>query len=140
MFLFPNYLENKSLIVLQNHHALIDGIGSNIILAKMADNYSTDTIPPLKPFSKWMLVEKFFLSIFYIKQFLKTQFEIPEGDGVSKNPIRQKLQRSEVANCTIGETYSLKEIKEKGRKFGLTFNDLMLACHNKAIRLYFHAK
>lgn len=34
--------------MLINHHTITDGIGSNLIIAKMVDSQSKETFPPFK--------------------------------------------------------------------------------------------
>jgi len=71
IFIFPNYLEDKSLIILINNHSITDGMGSNIIFAKMLDTPSEDMMPPFKAFSYWTLIEKYFLVFYYVPLFMR---------------------------------------------------------------------
>lgn len=107
IYIFPEYLQDKSLIVLFNHHVLADGLSSNILFSKMLDKSSEEMLPPFKTFTLWDYFEKYFLAFFYIRSQLRSFSEMPVVDSVTKNPIRNHQKRTMKANTVISKGFSL---------------------------------
>ena len=103
----------------------------------MLDKSSEEMLPPFKTFTLWDYFEKYFLAFFYIRSQLRSFSEMPVVDSVTKNPIRNHQKRTMKANAVISKDFSLQEFKKVGRKFNVTFNDVVLACQAKATRVYF---
>lgn len=141
VYIFPNYLKDKSLILLIHNHCIADGIGSNIMLAKMTDSCCEANFPVFKKFAWYENLKNQIIGFIYIPALIEQIKQFPTSNPKNTNPLKLNKPRSFKNRISpSSKDFSLQDFKQKGKKLGYTFNDILLACWAKSVKLYFDEK
>jgi hypothetical protein len=87
IFIFENYLEEKSAIVFKAHHSKMDGMGTVHALLSCQDEFIQDQKPPLKSYSWLDYIDRGFPSLIALKWVGPKLLSIPSGTR-NENPLR----------------------------------------------------
>ena len=125
MILVPDYSKTESLLVLNCHHAVCDGVSTLVVAAAMSqDGYKRENFPSLLPEPSLMMQIMKYLSIPAGMQLaLKALRNIKEKPNYIFNPVKLTGERRVAFSNKINISYA----KSKLRDHQLSINDLLMA-------------
>lgn len=131
MWIYENYSETESAIMLKEHHVMADGVGILEILLLMTDEFRPDALIDFRP-TTWIKQ----LILYLISPLFVLYYLIPilckRADKFSITNVKLSGEKA----FAIGKKHSIEDMKRSAKDLGVSLNDLCSAALSKGISDY----
>ena len=129
IYLFPNFANSQSLVIMKCHHAFADGISLISYMFNMGDSHGVELVRiPKIPF--WKVLVTLPLSLFNVKEYVYKMF-LMKSD---RNRIKE-LPLTGRKNIYATEPMPLEKIKLFAKKNKVGLNDVFLCLIYRSIKI-----
>ena len=123
-YLFPNYAEDKSAVIIKAHHCFGDGLALCSIFLAMSNEFDSKNLPSLKPLT---LCRKFLLWISSPYLTLATMVRALFLTRENNNILQNKLPKSGIRTGGVSHDLDITAMKKFCQTRGCSINDYCAA-------------